>query len=111
MMTMETGTGGPTAEPAEPEKPKRKRRPPDATTGLTPNEFARMLRVKADRVRTWIKSGKLLAVNVAEAECSKPRFIILPDHLAEWIRSRQTIPPQKPRGKRRLATKDYFKDK
>jgi len=46
--------------------------------GLTPREVAKLLRVNADRVRGWIKSGELRALNVATARCGRPRFVIYP---------------------------------
>jgi hypothetical protein len=56
--------------------------------GYTPRELAKVLRVSPDRVRNWIKSKQLGAINTAAARCGKPRFVILPHHLAEFERSR-----------------------
>jgi excisionase family DNA binding protein len=84
---------------------------PLPTTGLTPNELAKLLRVSADRIRNWIKTGKLGAVNVAEYRCAKARFIILPHHLAEFERQRQVTPQLKPaRRRRRIGITDFYPD-
>jgi hypothetical protein len=76
--------------------------PADATPhGHTPNELARLLRVAPAKVRGWIASGELAAVNTANLG-GKPRWVIRPDHLAEFERRRQAVPtPARPRSKRR----------
>jgi hypothetical protein len=77
--------------------------------GYTPNELARLLRVSPDRVRAWVKAGVLGALNVATHESGKPRFIILPHHLAEFEKLRAAAPPPKPSRKRKKAyAVDYF---
>jgi hypothetical protein len=79
--------------------------------GLTPNELARLLRVNADRVRSWIKSGELPAINTAPARCGKPRYVVLPHHLAVFERSRQAADPPRPtRRRKRTALVDYYPD-
>jgi excisionase family DNA binding protein len=79
--------------------------------GLTPNELARLLRVSADKIRRWIKTGHLGAVNVAGVTCARPQFVILPHHLAEWERLRSAAPPPKPpRRRKRIPVVDYYSD-
>jgi hypothetical protein len=79
--------------------------------GMTPNELARVLRVSPDRVRLWIRNGELPAINTAAVRCSRPRFVVLPHHLAEFERRRQAAAPKSPpRRRRRSATVDYFPD-
>jgi excisionase family DNA binding protein len=80
--------------------------------GLTPREVARLYRVSPDRVRTWIHSGELKALNTARSRCTRHRFIVLPRHLKEFERSRQVNPPTKPapQRRRRLSTIDYYPD-
>jgi hypothetical protein len=82
-----------------------------AERGYTPNELARVLRVSPDRVRAWIQSGQLGAVNTASALCGRPRYVVLPHHLAEFERRRAAAPPPKP-PRRRTRTKavDYYPD-
>jgi helix-turn-helix protein len=71
--------------------------------GYTPREVARVLRVSPDRVRLWIKQGELSAINTATARCGKPRFVILPHHLAEFEASRRADAPAKPAPRRRRS--------
>ena len=81
--------------------------------GLTPSEASRLLRVSADRVRDWIKRGELGAIDTAPHRCGKPRFIILPEHLSEFVRRRRAATPAArpaPRRRLRKVAVDYFPD-
>jgi excisionase family DNA binding protein len=80
--------------------------------GYTPNELARLLRVSPDRVRGWIARGELRAVNMAEVRCGKPRYVVLPHHLAEFERRRTAAPPPKPAPRRRRQRDqiDFYPD-
>jgi hypothetical protein len=79
--------------------------------GLTPNEVARLLRVNSDRVRSWIKSGQLGAINTADTRCGKPRYVVLPHHLAVFERSHQAAdPPRPPQRRKRTTLVDYYPD-
>jgi hypothetical protein len=71
-----------------------------------------MLRVSPDKVRRWIRSGELGAINTAETRCGKPRWVILPHHREEFERGRQSAPPPKVprRRKRQTEAIDYYKD-
>jgi excisionase family DNA binding protein len=83
----------------------------ETTSGMTPNELAKVLRVSPDRIRAWIKTGELGAVNVADHQCGRPRFIILPHHLTAFEKRRSGAPPPKPpRRQRRTEQVDYFPD-
>jgi len=78
--------------------------PPERpTTGYTPNELGRLLRVSPDRIRRWIAAGELGAINTAPSRLSKPRFIVLPHHLAEFERSRAAAAPKPAVRRRRRA--------
>ncbi len=80
------------------------------TRGRTPRELARELRVSPERVRNWILRGDLLAINTAEPG-ERPRWVILPDHLAAFLAARQAKPPVKPvRRRRRPELVDYYPD-
>jgi hypothetical protein len=83
---------------------------PEAGRGWTPNELARLIRVSPDRVRGWIKAGLLGAVDTSAVRCGKPRYVVLPHHLAEWERQRSAAPPPKPRRKKRTQMVDYYPD-
>jgi excisionase family DNA binding protein len=86
--------------------------PAQAPRGHTPAELARLLRVSPDRVRAWIKSGELGAIDTATHRCGKPRYVILPHHLAEFERRRAAATPAgKPAPRRRrLVAVDYYPD-
>jgi transposase len=76
------------------------------------SEIARRFRVGEDRVRGWIRSGALRAINTADVRCGRPRFVALPEHLAEFERGRSAAaPPRAPkRPRRRPDEVDYFPD-
>ena len=79
--------------------------------GYTPAELARLLRVSPDRIRAWIHSGELKAINTASTRCGKPRYVILPAHLEEFERLHAAAPPPKPvRRKKLIGMVDYFPD-
>jgi excisionase family DNA binding protein len=82
------------------------------TRGYTPRELARLLRVSADRVRAWIASGELGAINTAPHRCGRPRYVVLPHHLAEWEKRRQvtTAPKPAPRRKHQAEIIDFYPD-
>src|SRR6516225_3066673 len=76
--------------------------------GMTVREVARYLRVSPDKVRSWIKAGRIGAINTSEAKCAKPRFIILPRHLEEFERKQSAGPMPKPaRRRRRIGITDF----
>ena len=77
--------------------------------GYTPRELAKVLRVSPDRVRGWIKAGQLEAIDTSTACLGRPRFVILPHHVAEFERRRKTGPPRK-RPIRRRSPKTNFVD-
>ena len=86
---------------------------PGATKrGSTPNELAKVLRVSPDKVRSWIKSGQLGAIDTSPTRCGKPRYVVLPHHLEEFEQRRQAITPAKvvPRRRRPAGMKDYYPD-
>jgi excisionase family DNA binding protein len=85
----------------------------DATRGYTPRELARVLRVSPDRVRAWIQAGELGAIDTARNRCGRPRYVILPHHLAEFEQRRRaaTPAPKPPPRRRRLpAVIDFYPD-
>src|SRR5262249_21232581 len=79
--------------------------------GLTVREVSRRYRVGEDKVREWIRHGELRAINTAAVRCGKPRFVILPEALAEFEQSRAAAePPKPPRKRRRTSRVDYYPD-
>jgi hypothetical protein len=80
-------------------------------TGQTVREIARRYRVAPAKVRGWITSGRLGAISTADSRCSRPRYIVLPHHLAEFEKSRSAAQPPKPTRRRRQRPKvDYYPD-
>jgi hypothetical protein len=84
---------------------------PIVAAGLTTRDVARRYRVSEDRVRRWIKAGELKAINTSDPLC-RPRWVVPPEALADFERSRTGGPPPKqPQRRRRLAAPvDYFPD-
>jgi excisionase family DNA binding protein len=80
--------------------------------GMTVREVARHLRVSPDRVRAWIRSGAMGAINTSETRCGRPRFVVLPHHLADFERGRAaaTVPPKPARRRKRTSPVDYYPD-
>jgi excisionase family DNA binding protein len=80
--------------------------------GHTPQELARLLRVSPDKVRTWIRTGELPAVDVAAVRCGRPRYVVLPEQLATFLTGRTPGPPvpRARRQRRRPGLKDYYHD-
>jgi len=80
--------------------------------GYTTREIARMLRCSSDRIRTMIRSGKLGAVNMRQTVCGKPKFIVMPEHLAAFVEANKVYVPPKPEQRRRRQKDliDFFPD-
>jgi hypothetical protein len=75
--------------------------------------MARLYRVGQDKIRGWIARGELKAVNTATAAlCGRPRWVILPEALAELDRRRAGGPPPKPERRRRRREEeiDFYPD-
>ena len=60
--------------------------------GLTVKDVARRLRVGTEKVRAWIKAGRLDALNTAER--GKPRFVIMPEALEDFLYGRRVVSPK-----------------
>jgi hypothetical protein len=58
-----------------------------------------------------IKAGELGAIDTARHRCGRPRYVVMPAHLAEFIRRRAAAPPPKPAPrKKRINFVDFFPD-
>jgi excisionase family DNA binding protein len=85
---------------------------PAPARGMTPAEVGRYLRVSPDYVRDEIRSGRLGAIDTRRHRCRRPRYIVLPHHLAAWEQSRAAATPAapSPRRRRRPPIHDYYPD-
>lgn len=59
-----------------------------ASTYFGVPEIADRLRVKVDKVLSWIHSGELRAINVSQKSGCKPRWRISEDDLAAFLEAR-----------------------
>lgn len=79
--------------------------------GLTVAEVAARYRVGQDKVRGWIRSGELAAINTATVLCGRPRWVVTADALAAFERRRAGGAPQtKARRRKRSQLVDYYPD-
>lgn len=77
---------------------------PLADQPLTVPEVAKFLRVRRDKVLSWIRSGRLRGFNVAETETGRPTYRVSAEELEAFINVRMPYqPPRKgrPVGRRR----------
>src|SRR5438094_6587474 len=71
-----------------------------------------MLRCSSDSIRTMIRSGKLGAIYMRQTQSGKPRFIVMPEHLAAFVEANKVYVPPKPERRHRRPKDmiDYFPD-
>jgi len=72
---------------------------------LTVPEVARFLRVRPNKVLSWIRSGRLRGYNVAERENGQPKYRVNPDDLQAFQQQRaitRPAPKGRPVGRRRI---------
>ncbi len=67
---------------------------------FTPPEVAKDLKVHPEKVRAWIKSRELLAVNIAASRTGRPRWRIAEADLADFL-ARRSAPAPAPKARRR----------
>ncbi len=77
---------------------------------LRVREVAARLQVDDHRVIAWIKSGRLLGMDVSEGRGRKARWRITPEALAEFEAARTLVPPTKATRRRSKSgwTFQYF---
>lgn len=80
-------------------------REPQKRLKLTPPELARRWGISSDKVRAWIRSGKLAAIDAATRPGGRPRFLIDVRDLAAFEAARRvhTKVPTKRRPRQRDA--------
>jgi excisionase family DNA binding protein len=72
------------------------------TIALRVREVAKRLSVTTGRVLTWIRAGRLRAIDVAEGTGKRHRWRITPEALAEFEATR-TVAPNRPTPRRRRS--------
>jgi transposase len=81
--------------------------------GYTTADVAARFRVGEDKVRGWIMRGELAAINTSNVRCARPRYVVTPEALMEFEKSRQAATPARPTTKRKrkpTAMVDYYPD-
>jgi hypothetical protein len=74
-------------------------------------DLALRYRVSEDRVRRWITTGALRAVNRRDKQSARPSWVVTAEALAEFECARAATPPPKPtRRPRRTQLIDYYAD-
>jgi excisionase family DNA binding protein len=84
-------------------------KPKDVLTGqpLTVPEVAKLLRVRPDKVLSWIRSGRLRGYNITERENGRPKYRINQSDLDVFAQQRaitQPAPKGRPAGRRRIPS-------
>ncbi len=77
----------------------------DTRAYLTPPEVARLIRVRESKVISWIRAGRLPAINVSEG--TRPKYRIKPDDLETFLASRAVAPISRPARRERLSVPRY----
>jgi hypothetical protein len=84
-----------------------------AARGRTLREVARHCRVGRKRVEDWVRRGELAAVDVGRRGLGgRPRLVVMPDALADFLRGRQVVPARRPKPRRRppAGQIDFYPD-
>ena len=68
---------------------------------ITPPQYARELGVKDTTVLSWIRSGQLVAINVAKHGTTRPRFRIHRSEAVAFEQARAAVPAPKVQRRRR----------
>jgi hypothetical protein len=77
---------------------------------LTPPELAKRWGVSSDKIRTFVESGELAAIDISTRRGERPRYLIdLADiEKFEAARAVVKVPEPKPRRKTPAPAKRYF---
>ena len=75
---------------------------------LTVPEVAKYLRVRPDKVLSWIRSGRLFGYNTSEHDSGRPKYRVNPDDLKAFMQQRgvnKPTPAGRPKGSRSTRKK------
>lgn len=81
---------------------------------FTPPEIAEEFGVATAKVIGWIRAGELVAINLANRGCVRPRYSITPEAIEQFKAGRQVVPDgglsatQRLRRKAAPGTREYF---
>ena len=77
---------------------------------VTPPQLAKEWGVSTSKVVALIKSGELIAINLASSREKRPRYAIDRADVAAFEEARRVIPVEQPAKRRRPSkpVKDYF---
>ena len=78
--------------------------------GLSTKEFAALVRVSTGCALAWIRSGDLRALNLGSTKSGKPRYVILPEFVVEFVGRHEVRQDARPARRQRRAVKDYYPD-
>ena len=83
--------------------------PRGCEAGYTVADLAVRYRVGEDKVRKWIVSGEIDAVNTASVLCGRPRYVVTAESLEQFERRRKVATPApKAQRRRRNVVVDYY---
>ena len=76
----------------------------------TPSEVAKRLRVSPDKVRSWIRTGELRAIDVSSVGSQRKRFLVDLDDLVVFEEARAVVGARSRRRTRRRVTgvREFF---
>jgi hypothetical protein len=79
---------------------------------LTPPQVAEIFGINPDKVLSWIRAGRLRAVNIGNGNL-RPRYVIDPDDIETFEQANEAVPvadTPPPRRRRRPTTsiKEFF---
>lgn len=86
-------------------------RPECVPQGYSVADLCRRWKVGPDKIHGFIRSGELLAVNVATNLSARPQWRITPEAVELFERRRSSAPPPKPPRRRRQPRQtDFYPD-
>jgi hypothetical protein len=75
---------------------------------VRPPMLARMLGVGLDKIHTWIRSGELVASNLATRPTQRPRWQITREAVEQFLRRRSNAGAMAPTTRRRRPVADEY---
>jgi len=72
-------------------------------------DVAQELGVKPDKIRAWINSGELVAVDISEFRGQRPRYRIAREELNAFLERRATRKPARQRRSKKTTQRKYYK--